>query len=381
MTGPGKVRRNVALFFLVTVGVLVGVVLLLGSSQGIFTRKVILHTKFANTSGLIKGASVRLAGVAIGIVHSIHFDPDPHAKRVDVDLSVNAQFLDRIRSDSVAQIESKGLLGDMIIDITVGSPDARPLQDGDHLESAEASGLTQVVDSVQSTVGKLDVLVTDVDGKLKELLTPQVDADMGKLIHSTAQVMDDVVRGKGLVHQVVYDPGLAKDANRTFEQIPLLVERINTSVDDIEKMIAEVRTGSGLLHGLVYEKTGTEALAQLDRAASDLSAVVKEIQTGRGIAHSMIYEEDKSNLIQNLSEAARIVRDLAERTQQGKGTLGGLLMDPTVYEDLTTVLGNLKRNELLKALIRYDVVTNGLNKSNGRAQPPANDAPSKSPKP
>jgi hypothetical protein len=37
------------------------------------------------------------------------------------------------------------------------------------------------------------------------------------------------------------------------------------------------------------------------------------------------------------------------------GTLGGLLKDPTVYEDLNTVLGNVKRNTLFKALIRYTV--------------------------
>ena len=37
-----------------------------------------------------------------------------------------------------------------------------------------------------------------------------------------------------------------------------------------------------------------------------------------------------------------------------------LLEDPTVYEDLTNILGNIKRNVLLKALIRYTVVKDGL---------------------
>ena len=39
----------------------------------------------------------------------------------------------------------------------------------------------------------------------------------------------------------------------------------------------------------------------------------------------------------------------------GEGTLGGLISDPTVYEDLRQVLGNVKRNRVLRALVRFSV--------------------------
>ena len=38
---------------------------------------------------------------------------------------------------------------------------------------------------------------------------------------------------------------------------------------------------------------------------------------------------------------------------KGQGSLGGLLRDPSVYEDLKQLLGNVKRNVLFKALIRF----------------------------
>jgi phospholipid/cholesterol/gamma-HCH transport system substrate-binding protein len=269
----------------------------------------------------------------------------------------------------------------MIIDITIGSADAPQLKDGDHLESAEVSGLNQVVESVQTAITKVNVLATDVDTRLREVLTPEVASDVGRITHSTAQMMDDVVKGKGLAHALIYEPNLARDANRVFEQAEVIAERISGSVNQIEQVLAEVRTGGGLLHGLVYEKTGGDAVAELEATARDLNSIIKEVQTGHGMIHSLVYEEDRNNLIQNLSEAARIIRHLAEETQEGKGTVGGLLVDPTAYEDLTTVLGNLKRNDLLKALIRYTIVTDGLNKSNGRVDPgtPVTPAPSPTP--
>ena len=382
MTGEQRSQRiKVAIFFLVTISVLVTVIFFLGSSQSMFARKATLHTSFQNTSGLISGAAVRLAGVDVGVVHSIHFDKDPHAKRIDVDLSIGASFLERIRKDSVAQIESKGLLGDMIIDITIGSADAPQLKDGDHLESAEVSGLNQVVESVQTAITKVNVLATDVDTRLREVLTPEVASDVGRITHSTAQMMDDVVKGKGLAHALIYEPNLARDANRVFSRPRSSPSASAAASIRSSRCWRRSRTGGGLLHGLVYEKTGGDAVAELEATARDLTRSSTRFRPGQGMIHSLVYEEDRNNLIQNLSEAARIIRHLAEETQEGKGTVGGLLVDPTAYEDLTTVLGNLKRNDLLKALIRYTIVTDGLNKSNGRVDPgtPVTPAPSPTP--
>jgi phospholipid/cholesterol/gamma-HCH transport system substrate-binding protein len=39
----------------------------------------------------------------------------------------------------------------------------------------------------------------------------------------------------------------------------------------------------------------------------------------------------------------------------GKGTVGALLVDPSVYEDLKMVLGNVERNRALRALVRYSI--------------------------
>jgi phospholipid/cholesterol/gamma-HCH transport system substrate-binding protein len=39
----------------------------------------------------------------------------------------------------------------------------------------------------------------------------------------------------------------------------------------------------------------------------------------------------------------------------GKGTLGALLVDPSIYEDVKSLLGNVQRNDALRALVRYSI--------------------------
>jgi phospholipid/cholesterol/gamma-HCH transport system substrate-binding protein len=347
-------RVRVAVFLLITVGVLVGAVAVLSGARSLFARKITLHSSFKNTGGLLSGSSVRLAGLDVGTVRAIHFDRDPQVRRVDVDLSIRADDLRRIRQDSVAQITSKGLLGDMIVDITIGSEDQPALRDGDHITSAEAAGLGQVVDGLGAAISKVDVLAGDVDLRVRELLTPQVATDLGRIAHSTAAVMEGVEHGHGLAHQLLYEPALADDVAGS-------IESLRKSVGEVDGLLAEARTGHGLVHGLLYDPKGGQAIAELQETAAGLESIVSTIKDGHGAIHSLIYEDQTKNLVQDLSQAAHIIRKLAEETEEGKGTIGGLLRDPTIYEDLTTVLGNLKRNELLKALIRFTIVKDNLN--------------------
>src|SRR5579863_8024836 len=134
-------RIRTGLFVLITLSVLIGAVAVLGKSTNLFSRKAILHSSFENVGGLLAGSEVRLAGMTVGFVRSIHFSKDPANRRVSVDFSVRAHDLDRIRQDSVAKITSKGLLGDAIVDISVGSPEESPLRDGDAIASVEPAGL------------------------------------------------------------------------------------------------------------------------------------------------------------------------------------------------------------------------------------------------
>ncbi|RYZ33872.1 MAG: MCE family protein, partial [Myxococcaceae bacterium] len=62
----------------------------------------------------------------------------------------------------------------------------------------------------------------------------------------------------------------------------------------------------------------------------------------------------------DLGSAAADIKQITATVAKGDGTLGALVSDPTVYDDLREVLGNVKRNRILRALVRFSV-------SNGEA--------------
>lgn len=351
---------KVGVFLAITFVVLAALVMLLGKTQSLFARKAVLHASFENTSGLVVGAPVRLAGVDIGIVQSIHFDKDLKEKNVHVTLGVESAYLERIREDSIAHLSSKGLLGDMIINITVGSADKPALHNGSSLKSQESQGLTEVIDSVQEAIGEVRTLTGNVNERVKVLITDDLAHDVGRIAHGAANVIEKVEKGSGLVHTLVYDPSLAQSTTEVVAEARRFLADTDRAVARVDHIVAAVETGDGTLHALVYGDDGKKMLAEANRAMKEISDLIAEIQHGKGLLHSLVYEEDRSNMIQNLTAMSKILRNIAEEVEEGKGTVGALLKDPSVYEDLKTILGNIKRNKLLKALVRYTIEKDGL---------------------
>lgn len=355
-------RLRVVAFLLVTAAVAFGVVLLLGRSQSLFSRKVALRASFDDVSGLIEGAPVRLAGLDIGIVQSIEFDPELSVKKVYLVLGIESRYLPRVRADSIARLAGKGLLGDTIVNISVGSADAKALAAGDVLRTAESASTAEVIDEVRSAITALRTLTTRVDDRVKAVLTDDLARDVGRIARSTAAVFEEVEHGRGLAHALVYDPRTAGHVREVLARGERLVLHADQTVVHARDLLSTVRDRGSLLHGLLYDPAGAALVKDLGRSVTDLGEITAEIRQGTGLAHDLVYGKEQGRLLADLAAFSRSLRRLGEGVERGEGTIGGLLRDPTVYEDLKLILGRVERNKLLKALVRFTIKTDGASR-------------------
>ncbi len=341
-------RRNllVGSFLAVSVAALFVVVFLLGQKQSLFHRKVHLRASFVNASGLVVGTSVRLAGVDVGVVEKIAFDKDLRERKVHVVFGVSSEYEDRIRADSVARLSSKGLLGDMVIDLTVGSADAARLRSGDALPTQEVEGLSEVVRSVQEAIGEVRTLSRTTTSRIDALLTDRVTADVGRAVRSIADIADEAAHGRGAVHALLHDPRLGED-----------LVALGASG---RRAGASAASALGRIDALLAQDGVQKLPSDLAKAASGIADVVAQVKSGDGLAHTLLYDPDRSQLMDNLTVLSRTLRGVSDDVARGKGTVGALLKDPTVYEDLKLLLGNVRRSRTLRALVRYTVAHDGL---------------------
>lgn len=76
-----------------------------------------LSAHFNNVSGLAVRAQITIAGVMVGRVTAISLDPNDNRAKVEMAIHKNVDF---ITSDSIAAIQTEGVLGEKYISISVG---------------------------------------------------------------------------------------------------------------------------------------------------------------------------------------------------------------------------------------------------------------------
>jgi phospholipid/cholesterol/gamma-HCH transport system substrate-binding protein len=359
------------IFLLAAAGLMFTVVMLLGRSGSIFRSRATLYAEFIDTSGLVVGAPVRLAGINIGEVNDILLSKDPRMRRVIVKLRIDPGYLTRIREDSIAQLTTRGLLGDVIINLTIGSADRPELEDGSYVQTKEAQGVAEILASMETVVAAVKDLTVTTNQRLHELLTPQLTKDVGRIVHSTAELTEGIEKSRGLLHDLIYDPRLADSTRAMLQHTKGIAAGVEHSLDHIDRILGRIENGGGLAHALIYGADGKQTVSELSAASKELADILREIKSGNGLVHSLIYETEEKDLVQNLTLASQLILKMVEEMNQGQGTIGGLVKDPTIYRDLVGVLGNLRRNVLLKALVRMTIKHDGLERV---PQPPAEES-------
>ena len=305
---PDKSRLSliVGAFVLAALAALALVVTSLSSQERPFASRYGLVSYFDNVQGLIANAPVWLAGTQVGRVESVTLAVRESGEpAVEVRLRIDTDVAPRIRADSTASIGTIGLLGDRYVEVSLGSPEQEMLRNGDALRAVDPVNISAVIDSGASAL-----------------------ANISSLTESLNKVVADFESDSG-------GKGLARSA---------------AAVGD---MIQEVQEGSGLLHSLIYDDYEGGGVESIENSLATLEGILHEIAQGEGLLHSLIYEEitDQEVVAEALDLGSRLNKILA-KMDRGEGTIGLLLNDPTLYEDLKRLVGGAQRSAVIRTLIR-----------------------------
>lgn len=250
-----KVKFNhferVAGLFVLCAG-LVLVVSMVGVSikQGWFDSKVVYKTVFANADGIHPGTQVQISGLKAGSVESVDLLPD---NKIMVTLKVLSKFEDKIKQDSVAQLIRPFIIGERLVDITVGSMEAPSVVREGFLTSKES----------------LD-LMTLISGK-----------HMGDYL----QTFSGAVGNLKMIAEAFLDPNRTKAFIDMFDRIEPLIRNLNTmsiEVIKLSKMATKDKNLEVVLGQLAVTTKELNTMLpqfqeQAPHMAKDLSALVTNL--------------------------------------------------------------------------------------------------------
>ena len=350
-------QLRVGAFVLAGLLVFAGLVYMLGRSAGLFERQYRLVASFGQIGGLIQGATVRLAGVAVGRVGDIRLPESGNAK-VRVDLLIARRVQDRIRADSLARIETLGLLGDKIIDITLGGPSAAILPDGAEVRTEEPFDTARLTQQGAELLQSLVALSTDLRATLARLAASPAGSDLEQTARALRSLATEIEHGQGVLHRLVYDPKLGAalaDAGDTLRQVGETVRRIDRVLADprtaglageaertlteargaaerVNRILREVEEGHGTLHALVYDEG--RALKELESVLARAGTLLAGVERGEGALGVLLRDPDAARAVRRMVTAADGLAQAVDRARTEDSVLHALLADPTLAADL-----------------------------------------------
>ena len=329
-------------------------ILVLGKERHIFNRQTAFYTSFKDVSGLSEGAPVRIGGINAGRVSRIGFSKSLEETRVQVQILVDNKSLDRVRQDSTLSIETQGLLGDKYLALSSGDPTLPQLDPEAWISSRDSADIGNLMSKAQTIIEN----VTDVSESLASAakgLDKNTLKDLSEGAKAFGTIAKDIKNGDGLVHRLFYSK---EDADK-------ILGNLTKATESLKDVVNEVKTGEGLLHSIIYEKTDKGLFTNLSGAAKSLAVtadlmgeLATEIKSGDGLLHQVIYD-DSVNLaktlgdtVVKLEDAASAIKRASEALANGDGTIGALLVDSKLYDNLVEVTDGAKRSVILRQAIR-----------------------------
>jgi phospholipid/cholesterol/gamma-HCH transport system substrate-binding protein len=327
-------EARVGIFVLLGLLVLTYFTFRVGKWGWIGERGYRLTVDFDSASGLDPKANVKMAGVPVGRVEEIRL-VDNRARLV-----LRIQEGVRIPADSVATIQSQGLLGEKYVEILPGGEADRVLPaDGRVEKTLPPANLDEIV-------RKFTGIAEDVR-RFTETLSSTLGTEEAR------KALSDILRNVQEMTETLRVVVTANEErlNRILANVDTLSgdlrELSSASKDDLRATIANLREFSETL------KNDTPGLARkLEEMSENVSAMIGENR--ENIRESLVNLRSASAKLDDTLESASAVLG---RIDRGEGTLGKLVTDDTTIGRLDDTLEGInrfvRRTESLKTFLDY----------------------------
>ena len=233
---------------------------LIGDRRMLFSKSAEYYTEFAQVSALESGAKVRVAGMDAGEVVEVRVPPGP-GSTFRVKFRIVEKLFPVIRTDSIASIQTDGLLGNKYLLIDIGTTGmASP---GYTLRSREPFEIGDLLAKIRETVTAIDATVGEVKGDVADAtqtvaeaakhvdqILVAAQAPVARFTAAASNVSEDVgaiiahIRaGEGTIGKLVNDEVVYSSLSASAKEIQLAMENLRQTSAEVKELVSRFKSG------------------------------------------------------------------------------------------------------------------------------------------
>jgi len=332
MAQEKSIEVKVGILILVSLGILAAFVLIMGGLS--FEKTYTVYVDFDNPGGLQSGAPVRVAGVKCGKVTELQFmggKVDPQTNRrtlVRAKVQIEQRVKDSIHEDADFYVTTQGVLGEQFLAIDPGSPQKPVLAENTIIKGIDPPRLDLFLAKAYEL---LDTTINGIRNN-RELISDIATNTAGLLKGLNTVLTDNRERINRIVQNLealsVEANTLTAHARSNYVDNP----KIARTIDNIDKLTTELQRDSGPMI-----KDAREAVANLNRASKVIGGEDEQAKLKKTL-------DDVAQLAARANATAADAQSIVQHIKKGNGTVGALVMDEAIYDDVQEMVRDLKHN-------------------------------------
>lgn len=258
--------------------------------ENLLSSSRVFYTEYDNVEGLVPSTPVTISGLHVGKVLEINFKADGSGKLL-VKLLVDSDF--EFSKNSIAELYDTGLIGGKAIAIVPVFDTAENAKEGDYLLGGKKAGLTDLVNQ----------RLTPLQDKIETLM-----GNVNELLINLNDVFDEETKGN-----------------------------LKKSIAELSSTMASFKNTSVSLNQMIEgnQKHIDSVLTNADKITGNLANLTKTIS-----------ESNLDDTIKSLESTLKGFDSMLSAMENGEGTIGKLLKDEALYNNLKGASGELE--ELLR---------------------------------
>ncbi len=344
---------------------------LIGSRRMLFEDRFDVYTEMRRISGLQDGAKVRVAGMDAGEVVDILPPAGPSAP-FRIKLRIVERLHPLVRTDSVAMVQTDGLVGDKFVAVGAGTDRAPQVAKDGTIPGREPFELVDLLQQASDTVRTIDDTVTDLKDDVEKAVTvfaetaehadaliEETGADVKAITRSGAQVVADareisesIRTGRGTIGKLVNDDELYNRARQISVDAERAIQNVREASEEARRAMTDFRSKDGPVQGVASDLRQT--LANAREAMADLAENTEALKRNwffRGFFNRRGFFDLSGLTVEEYRAGALATKGRRPiRTWLGASTLFGVAADGA--ESLTDA-GRTRLNAAMADVLRY----------------------------
>ena len=236
-------------------------------------KKHKVYVLFDNTSGLLKKAKVKIAGVDIGVLRDIELQGNKARLCLTIDEDI------ALYQNAKASIVSMGIIGTKYIEIFPGDSSFPQVKDGDTMGASDSGSLE---DTLGKIADKLNNIIDSIgkDGRNGDMIDNLSDSirDLKSFMSNLSNQNAKISSAFGSLNK--FASALADITVQNKQDIRDAIASMKDMADKMDLLVTKIYQGEGTIGALINDEEMSDELKETVTTAKDALASAKKMVEG-----------------------------------------------------------------------------------------------------